>query len=129
MAHAARRSWLDRILNLVGGNKKRPLASRPRLRPSLEALEDRTLLAANITIVAGPAGTGNLDALLDATHGTITTTDGSAGANVIFEKALATAGATVPPAPDSDFAGGSVIWRNFQVTAFPAGAVMWIYRR
>ena len=75
MAHAARRSWLDRILNLVGGNKKRPLASRPRLRPSLEALEDRTLLAANITIVAGPAGTGNLDALLDATHGTITTTD------------------------------------------------------
>jgi len=61
--------------------------------------------------------------------GTITVTDGSAGANVTFEKALATAGATVPPAPDSDFAGGSVIWRNFQVTAFPAGAVMWIYRR
>jgi len=61
--------------------------------------------------------------------GTITVTDGSTAANVIFEKALATAGATVPPPPDSDFAGGSVMWRNFQVTAFPAGAVMWIYRR
>jgi len=60
--------------------------------------------------------------------GTVTVTDGSTAANVIFEKALPTAGATVPPVPDSDFEN-SVQWRNFQVTAFPAGAVMWIYRR
>ena len=59
--------------------------------------------------------------------GTITVTDGSASANVIFETPLPTAGATVPRVPDSDFET-PLLWRNFKVTAFPAGAVMWLYR-
>jgi hypothetical protein len=54
------------------------------------------LLAANITIVAGSAGTGNLDSLLDATHGTITTTDDPGDpAATLSTGALASVGASV----------------------------------
>src|SRR5262245_47469439 len=60
-----------------------------------ERLEPRTLLASDITIVDGPAGTGTLDAFLSPTDGTLTTADGGAVAGTLSSGALAGVGAGV----------------------------------
>lgn len=61
-----------------------------------------------------------------AAAGPITITDGSAGANVLWEKQLTTA-ANANVANDEP--NGSLIWRTFRCTAIPTNTVMWIYRR
>jgi hypothetical protein len=79
MTNARPGHWLDRFFPISKRNRKSRSAGLSRLqfntRPWLEALEDRTLLATNITVIVGSAGAGILDSLLDATHGTITAAD------------------------------------------------------
>src|SRR5262245_3760693 len=70
------------------------LASR-RFRPDLENLEDRLVPASTITIIAGAAGSGTLDAFLSATDGILATTDGGATAGTVSAGALAGVGPNV----------------------------------
>lgn len=56
--------------------------------------------------------------------GPITITDGSAGANVIFERQVP---ATANINDSQDYPGQ--IWRNFKLTVIPTNTVVWIHRR
>ena len=58
--------------------------------------------------------------------GAITFTDGSAGANVLWEKQVTTT-ANVNVANDEP--NGSLLWRNFKCTAIQTNCVVWIYRK
>src|SRR5262245_22057059 len=60
-----------------------------------EWLEQRTLLASDITIVEGALGSGSLDSFLGPTHGTILAGDGGASPGTVSTGALAGVGAAV----------------------------------
>jgi autotransporter-associated beta strand protein len=62
-----------------------------RLR--LERLEDRTLPASAITIVAGAAGSGTLDSFVSPADGTVTTSDGGSSPGTLSTGALVAVGA------------------------------------
>ena len=57
--------------------------------------------------------------------GAVTITDGSAGANVLYERQLpATANLNI-----QDNFQVPLLWRNFQLTVIPTNTVVWINRR
>src|SRR5262245_51650 len=90
---------LFRLLNRLtfrtrSGDRARPRAYRAWHRPVLESLEDRTLLASSITVIAGAAGSGTLDSFLSATDGTITAADGGAVPGTLSTGALGGVSAT-----------------------------------
>jgi hypothetical protein len=85
-----------------------------------------------LTVLALPAGSALRPSKVtkivvegNITAGALTIQDGSSGGAVIFEESFATNANTNT---SFDFAV-PVMWRNFKVTAIPAGSVTWIYRR
>ncbi len=84
------RTWLERVWRAP---RRRRLARRGERRPRLEVLEDRTLPAANLTIIAGPSGAGAQDATFLADNGQLPFTAPDVGADTLSTGALASLGA------------------------------------
>ncbi len=92
------RDWWTKIL-APAARRSAPLrrpAPRRQPAPRLEALEDRTLLASSITVIAGVFGSGTQDAVLLSQGGQIVFADPDLGANTVSTGALA----SLPPTAD-----------------------------
>src|SRR5438309_526234 len=98
MAHVGWRKWLNRLVNSSRKDRRSDRSrgssrTGPTQRLMLEPLEDRTLLAASITVIVAASGTGTQDANLLA-DGQILFSDPDLGANTVSTGALAQIAAT-----------------------------------